>query len=216
MAELTKMTAEELIQEGRRLQRRTILLEPEGSGERAAIWYGRSEDEPSGGHRCWLSVDARFVPSFEGQGWLSILTNDELCEGGRVEVSTSPHNSKGVALFPREISVLPPIDAVIARGSLAVDQWLNENNWRRDWRYNSNFRDRAIVEEYETIQQEENPLYWKDAYATLGGWHMGWPDDDWHDLLDAKLLVLTYKDSEPWVEAWQMSSGEFKVIQRIT
>jgi hypothetical protein len=57
---------------------------------------------------------------------------------------------------------------------------------------------------------------WKDAYATLGGWHMGWPDDDWHDLLDAKLLVHTYMDSEPWVEAWQLPFGAMKVIQRIT
>jgi hypothetical protein len=28
--------------------------------------------------------------------------------------------------------------------------------------------------------------------------------------------VHTYMDSEPWIEAWQLSSGEVKVIQRIT
>jgi hypothetical protein len=34
------MTSEELIEEGRRIQRRTILLTPDGSGDPAAIWYG--------------------------------------------------------------------------------------------------------------------------------------------------------------------------------
>jgi hypothetical protein len=93
---------------------------------------------------------------------------------------------------------------------------LEQNDWPRDERYNSNFRDHALVEKYEAIERQENPLFWKDAYATLGGWHMGWADDDWHDLLDAKLLVHTYMDSEPWVEAWQLPSGGMKVIQRIT
>ena len=98
----------------------------------------------------------------------------------------------------------------------SVERWLAENKWQRDWRYNPNFGGHALVEQYESIERQENPLFWKDAYATLGGWHMGWPDDDWQDLLDAKLLVHTYMDSEPWVEAWQLASGEFRVIQRIT
>jgi hypothetical protein len=34
--------------------------------------------------------------------------------------------------------------------------------------------------------------------------------------MDAKLLVHTYMDSEPWVEAWQLPTGELKVIQHIT
>jgi hypothetical protein len=211
------MTVDELIEEGRRIARRTILLTPEGSGTPAAIWYGHDHGEESAdGHRCWLSVDARFVPSCTLRGWLSIFTDDESCEGGRVDVSSPPLNSSGVRLYPKEIEVLPPIDAVIARGSPAVDRWLEENEWQRDWLYNSNFRDRAIVEKYEAVWQREHPLYWKEAYATLGGWHMGWPDDDWHELLDEKLLVQTYMESEPWVEAWQLRSGELKVIQRIT
>jgi hypothetical protein len=211
------MTIDQLIEEGRRLQRPTILLTPNGVGDCAAIWYGHDcEDELADGHRCWISVNARFVPSFEGHGWLSIFTDDGSCRGGRVDVSLAAFKTDGVPLYPQEIQVLPPIDAVIARGSSAIERWLGENKWQRDWRYNSNFRDRAIVEKYQAIERRENPLYWESAYATLGGWHMGWPDDDWHDLLDAKLLVQTYKDSEPWVEAWQLPSRQFKVIQRIT
>jgi hypothetical protein len=133
-----------------------------------------------------------------------------------VDVSSRPYKSDGVRLYPKQIAILPTIDAVIACGSPAVERWLEQNDWPRDERYNSNFRDHALVEKYEAIERAENPLFWQDAYATLGGWHMSWADDDWHDLLDSKLLVHTYMGSEPWVEAWQLPSGEMKVIQRIT
>jgi hypothetical protein len=53
-------------------------------------------------------------------------------------------------------------------------------------------------------------------YAMLGGWHFPGQDDDWAELVDEQLMVLTFRDSEPWVEGWRMRSGDFKVIQRIT
>lgn len=211
------MTVDELIAEGRRLQRRTVLLTPHGSGDPSAFWYGHDyQEEAPDGHRCWICVNAGSIPSFDCRGWLSIFTDDESCEGGRVEASSARYKRDGIRLYPKEIDVLPTIDAVISCGSPAVEHWLAENKWQRDWRYNSNFRDRSMVEKYEAAECRENPLFWKGAYATLGGWHMGWPDDDWHDFLDAKLLVHTYMDSEPWIEAWQLPSGEMKVIQRIT
>jgi hypothetical protein len=211
------MTAAELIAEGRRLARPTILLVPDGRGDPAAIWYEQAQSVPGpDGHQCRLSVDARFIPHCKLSGWLSVFTDEESCEGGRVDLSSAPPKLAGTRLYAKPIEVLPPIDAVIARGSIAVDKWLEANGWQRDWRYNNNFGDHTTVAQYEAIEQRENPLFWKDAYAKLGGWHTGWPDDDWHDLLDAKLLVHTYMDSEPWVEAWQLPSGNFKVIQRIT
>ena len=211
------MTANQFIDEGRRIQRQTVLLTPDGAGDGAAIWYGHnSTEEADDGCRCWLSVNGSFIPSWNTPGWLSVFTDDEACEGGRIEVTPAVPKSDGLRLYAREIAVLPPIDAVIARGSSAVGEWLAENNWKREWRYNSNFRDRAVAEAYQAVERRENPLYWKGAYAALGGWHMGWPDNDWHDLVDEKLLVQTYMDSEPWVEAWELRSGSFKVIQRIT
>jgi hypothetical protein len=165
------MTLEELIHEGRRLQRRTVLLTSDGSGEPAALWYGHDyEEELPGGHRCWLSVNSRFIPLFDGRGWLSIFTDDNSCQGGRVDVSSTPLKASGLPLYAKEIEILPPIDAVIARGSPAVDQWLAANDWERDCPYNSNFRDHATVEKYEAIVRRENPLYWNDAYAT---WAVG-------------------------------------------
>jgi len=211
------MTIQELIEEGRRIQRRTILLVPDGTGDCAAVWYGHQRGhKPEDGHRCWLSVDARCIPSCDIRGWLSIYTNDKTYRGGRVEIGSGPLQADGLRLFAREIVVLPPIDAVIARGSPAIDSWLAQNKWQRTWRYNSNFRDSLMVKQYEAIECQENPLYRKGSYAALGGWHMPWADHDWHELIDERLLVKTYMDSEPWVEAWQMHSGEFEVIQRIS
>ena len=61
-----------------------------------------------------------------------------------------------------------------------------------------------------------HPLYQDgDVYAVLDGWHWPGPDHDWHDLIDEHLMILTVRDSEPWVEAWRMRTGEFRVIQRI-
>jgi hypothetical protein len=212
------MTEDELIAEGRRLQRRTILLVPDPTGDSAAaVWYGhRNHEDPRDGYHCWLSVNAAFIPAFDYHGWVSVFTNDKSFRGGRIDFAQMPYKDDGVFLYAKEITVLPPIDAVLTCGSSEVERWLADNKWQRDWPYNSNFRDRGLIEKYQAIERQENPLFWENAYATLGGWHMGWPDDDWQELLDARLLVHTYMDSEPWVEAWRLPSGELKVIQRIT
>ena len=73
------------------------------------------------------------------------------------------------------------------------------------------------MEQYEKVMAGEFPLCFKsDVYAILGGWHFPFADNDWHDLIDEQLMVLTVRGSEPWVEAWRTRSGQFRVIQRIT
>ena len=114
--------------------------------------------------------------------------------------------------------MLPPVDAVFARGSVAVEKWLHANDWTRTTRYNGYFADSAIVREYENLWMQEFPLYLEDAdiYAILGGWHFPFADEDWHDFIPQRLIAMTLHDSEPWVEAWQLQGGEYQVIQRIT
>jgi hypothetical protein len=213
------MTTEELIAEGRRLERPCAFLRSSGRGEVAAVWHSSEEAEPDGaGFRPWLSVDTRFIPGFDTKAasFLTILGNEEDCVTGRVDlVSSLPI---GEALYAHPASVLPPIDAVIACGSPAIDGWLEANNWNRACRYNDNFPDSAIVRDYERLWASEFPLYFQDSdvFAVLGGWH--WPnaDGDWHDLIPEHLMAMTIRDSEPWVEAWQLQSREFRVIQRLT
>ncbi|MGV3755298.1 MAG: hypothetical protein ACO1QS_07945 [Verrucomicrobiota bacterium] len=214
------MTSEQLIEEGRRLQRPCVFLRPQASGPVAAMWYERDDDEiESTGHHCWLTVDTRHVAGLPPSvsGYLSIFTNEDKCQGGRVEISPSLPPRSGVELYAHAAAVLPPIDAVFARGSEAVGEWIRSHGWQREWGYNDNFKSRDVVNEYETVWQTEFPIYFEsDVYAVIGGWHFPTADDDWHELIDEQLMVLTIRDSEPWVEAWRTKSGQFKVIQRIT
>jgi hypothetical protein len=212
------MTPELLISEGRRLARPSFLFRSQGSGPPAAIWHERNDAEAKTGFRWWISVDARFIPGFENQsgGYVALLTDERDCEGGRVELKARP-DRPGVPLYATEELILPPIEAVFARGSESVGHWLVDNNWSRDERYNDNFRDRNIVRGYERIWFNEYPLYRDDGiYAMTGGWHFPGADDDWYELMDEQLMILTFQDSEPWVEAWRLGNGQFRVIQRVT
>ena len=209
-----------LITEGRRLARPCVFLRPSGTGPVAAIWHECDRDEIKvTGYRCWITVDARFVPGLPKSviGYLSVFTDEKKCVAGRVEFNASPPKRAGLELRAYEESVLPPIEAVFARGSAAVGDWLTGNNYRRDCRYGPGFPGHTVVNEYERIWFEEYPIYRQDdTYAVLGGWHWPCADSDWYDLVDEQLAVFTIHDSEPWVEGWHSRSGQFKVIQRIS
>ena len=213
------MTAEQLIEEGRKLQRPCFFLRPEVSGEVAAIWHERDDEEiEETGFQCWLTVDSRFIPNLPKSitGFISIFSNEDDCETGKIEISAKKPNRDGVKLYTHAVNVIPPLDAVFSRGSDLVGEWLTANDWSRSERYNNNFPDK-ITKAYQEIWFKEFPLYSNsDVYAMLGGWHWPGQDDDWYDLIDDQLMALTFRDSEPWVEAWRTKNGEFKVIQRIT
>jgi hypothetical protein len=197
-----------------------MFLRPTGKGPVAAVWYEREQEEiDSTGYRCWITVDVRHIPGLPPSvaGYISIFSNDMECEGGRVEVISSWPRRPGTPLYAHPSSALPPIDAVFARGSDAVGEWIASCGWNRGMRYNQNFKDGAVVERYEEVMTREFPLCFKsDVYAILGGWHFPFADDDWHDLIDERLMVLTVRGSEPWVEVWRTRTGQFQVIQRIT
>lgn len=216
---MASITLDQLIEEGRQLQRPTVFLRPQGTGAPAARWYETDKDEiESTGFRCWLTVDCRHVPQLPEtiRGYITLFTDEERCKGGRVELSASWPDRPGMTLYAHAASVLPPIDAVFARGSKAVSDWIHSHGWTGNMRYNDNFGDAAIVDKYERLYQSESPFYSSsDVYAILGGWHLPNADDDWHHLLDEQLMIFTLHDSEPWVEAWRTGSG-FQVIQRTT
>ncbi len=213
------MTPEQLIAEGRALQRDCVFLEFDGSGPVAAVWHEHDRAEVSKtGFGCSITVDTQYIPALRGSvnGFLSVYTDEKGLVGGRVERSSS-YQRPGKLLHARSVDVLPPIDAVFARGSAEVGAWIESHGWGREERYNDNFGGRGVVVEYERVHMNEYPLYLRAGpAAVLGGWHWPGPDDDWHSLIDEQLLVLTLHDAEPWVEAWRLATGEFKVIQRTT
>jgi hypothetical protein len=214
------MTPDELIAEGRALQRPCLFLTEQRRGPVTAVWYAPDAgDTRTTGERCWLTVDAGSIPGLDPEltGYASVFTDQRTFEGGRVEIAPSWPSRPGTKLYAHAASVLPPIDAVFARGSDAVGAWIRSYGWDRNERYSNGFGGDAVVQEYERVWQAEFPLYHQsEAVAVLGGWHWPGPDADWHDLVDDRLMVLTLRDAEPWVEAWQTRAGAFRVIQRVT
>ena len=206
------MTLDDLIAEGRALERRCWFLSAKDQGTAVAVWHSAS----SGRRRRWLTVDTTFYPNI-GSRYVSIISNS--AGGGVVEcLDQLPEASAGdVSLFASEASVLPPIDAVFAFGSERVGSWLAENKWERSWGYNSNFSGSALAEAYERAYQADHPMYGSsDVFAMVGGWHFSFPDGDWNELVADDLMLMTFRDAEPWVEAWRRQDGRFDVIERIT
>jgi hypothetical protein len=125
------MTPEQLIEEGRKLQRPCTFLRPTGAGPVAAIWYERDDDRiEATGERCWLTVDSHHIPNLpaEVSGFVSVFTNEHACEGGRVEIASSWPDRVGTELYAHTESVLPPLDAVFLRGSDHVKQRVGTNS----------------------------------------------------------------------------------------
>lgn len=213
------MTLEQLIAEGRRLQRPCNFLKPSGTGEAVAIWFPYDgDDESITDWRRWVTIRSDAVPQEKPRSlfYFSLYTNGS--ERGVLDFIDDWPPRDGIRLYAHPANVIPPIDAVFASGSEAVGAWLKTNSWERTERYNSNFGNADLVKEYERIWFSEHPIFKNDpdVYAFTGGWHLPGQDSDWHELIPAKLLVTTVRDSEPWVEAFQMPDGDFKVIQRIT
>jgi hypothetical protein len=72
--------------------------------------------------------------------YMNVLTDETKCEGGRVQFVSSWPRRAGTRLYAHAASVLPPLDAVFARGSEAIGQWIASHGWNRRERYNDNFK----------------------------------------------------------------------------
>lgn len=213
------MKAEQLIAEGRKLQRDCNFLKPAGKGEPVAMWFESDPDDESiTDWRRWMTLRADALPNPKSPPTVFFSLYTKGSEFGLLDFVDGWPPRNGIPLYAHPTSVLPPIDAVFALGSEDVGMWLTANRWERSTRYNSNFPDATLVRQYEEVWRTEHPVFKDDpeVYAATGGWHLPGQDNDWHDLLAAKLLVTTLRDSEPWVEAFQLPDGDFKVIQRIT
>ena len=213
------MTAQQLIAEGRTIQRKCNFLKPTGVGEPVAIWFEcDSDDESITQWRRWMTVRADALPDAKAPATVYFSLYTSGLEKGLLDFVDSWPPRNGTPLYAHPASVLPPLDAVFALGSEEVGKWLAAHNWPRTERYDSNFGDSEVVGPYQEIWFSEHPIFKNDSdvYAFTGGWHLPGQDSDWHDLIPAKLLLTTVRDSEPWVEVFQTPDGDYKVMQRIT
>jgi len=55
-----------------------------------------------------------------------------------------------------------------------------------------------------------------DLYAFVGGWHEGWAAESWSERIGQQLLIWTFRDSEPYVQAWLQDDGSISVVQRLS
>ncbi len=129
------MTLDELLEEASAIQRDTLLLKPGNGGQVAARWYEIDDEELDGtNHICWLTVDSKFISGIsmsDDQRFLTIFSNETDCESGKVEFSPSFSTREGVDLFAERVDILPPIDAVIAKGGGKIGDWLEKHSWDR-------------------------------------------------------------------------------------
>lgn len=213
------MNIETLVAEGRRLQRKCNFLKPTGNGEPVALWFESDPDDESiTDWRRWMTIRSDAVPQDKPRGLLYFSLYTRGGEHGLLDFVDDWPPRNGIWLYAHPAEVLPPIDAVFALGSDEIGDWLAANKWPRIQRYDSNFGGADLVMQYEQRWFSEHPIFRNDPeiYAATGGWHLPGQDHDWHDLIPAKLIVTTIRDSEPWVEVFQTQEGEFKVCQRAT
>ncbi len=213
------ITIEKLIAEGRKLQRSCNFLKPSGNGEVVAMWFEPDPDDESiTDWRRWMTIRADALPNSKAPNTVFFSLYTKGGQEGLIDFVDGWPPRNGTPLYAHSASVLPPIDAVFALGSDEIGEWLAANSWPRNERYNGNFPDSNLVRKYEELWFSEHPVFKNDPeiYAFTGGWHLPGQDSDWHDLIPAKLLVTTIRNSEPWVEVFQMPDGDYRVYQRIT
>lgn len=200
-------------EECQRLARpRLNLLRRQQSGEVVGVWGGTGPlSPPAGDWRHWITVSCDWLSrnGFAVSGLLGVYENtngDHFHEftavtgeatGGRLL------GGGGVELVGTEDVALPPPEALEVYGSPAMRELTQRGNEGNPL----------------ATYQERCPLFYADAegiFATLGGWHVPWPENDAYDDELGRLVLWTFKDSEPWLEVWQRPSGQLRVVPRIT
>ena len=95
-----------------------------------------------------------------------------------------------------------------------MEDWLAERGFARHHYWQA---ETAESEEYEEEWQRRSSFYDPSAVLVAGGWHMLWPEDDFYTPLECRLLFMTQRDAEPWLEVWHgAASGGLRVFERIT
>jgi hypothetical protein len=120
-------------------------------------------------------------------------------DASRVAIS----GGDGIELIGTEDVALPPEGALEVYGSEEMREVLHDPNQA------------GLLDAYEY----RCPLHYANKegiYAMLGGWHEAWPDNEAYDDEPGRLVLWTFKDSEPWLEVWQRPTGQLEVVPRIT
>jgi hypothetical protein len=218
---LPPMTGEELLAEGAKLRRPVVHLSP-GRGPRMAVWTAE-RDRRARGLRPWVVVDLRHHPDekFRRAGVLELHVDDgELIGQSEFRPGRLPAVRPGEkALAGTDAEDLPSLELLFRKGSRKVQTWLDQmkkQGWDlRQWAGDVKFPLQDALDDYRKAWQSGHPFYHEDVYAQLGGWPLTWPEEAAEERLSRRLVLRTYRASEPWVEVWQKGHG-YEVSLRIT
>ena len=230
------MTADELLAEARRMARPATLLKEEGAeegAEYAAVWKGSGVAPPPAGQwEHWLSFDTRFLPhnplGLEGVISLYLCLEDgerfEQVEVVHDPAAALPEAPDGQRLFAEPYQCPPPVKALFKFGPPHIQQWLQAHGASADrhsaWQFDP--ASRQALQALEQMVDREHPFGERmNCVAMLGGWSVGFfwcygsgEDTPWR-LLEKRLVALTFRDSEPWLEVLQ-DQDRFLAFSRIT
>lgn len=148
---------------------------------------------PAGDWQHWVTVDCGWLAgqSFPLRGCLSLYQaadgrDPEFITVADAEEGWTPSECDGILLFGREVTSMPPIEALGVCGSELGQRWLDADG------------SLDIRDAYDREYQRHCPLYGEDTYAVLGGWHMLWPEMNAYDEEKGRLVLWTFRDSEPY------------------
>ena len=170
----------------------------------------------------WISVDAARLPHAL-PGCVSVYLN-------RVEDQVIALYDSGAtlwvdpkhALYGQVTSQVPHLDALFRHGPADFQAWVAQEvkrpveqllTWSELplWQV-------AVLSDIDQRLRKGHPMWAQKApVAQLGGWCWGWPDEAWDERENKgqQLMVVTYRDSEPWVELWWTGKG-YEAIQHHT
>ncbi len=213
-----QMHAKDLISEGTALLRPSLVLSGEpAAGDVVGVWDNRSVLQ-TGGRRLQhrISVDCGWLQSqgFPLSGVLSVFS-DGLEAYAALEPEAALNAKGGDPLWGVEEPSFPPPEALCLYGSDRIGEWLAGRGWPREHGAEAVIGRTPEGAAYIEAWQSRFPLYRKGPAAVLGGWSMMWPEDGEYKSR-GRLVLLTLRGAEPWIEVWAGQEGGLSAAVRIT
>ena len=226
------MTTADLIAEGEAIMRPAFVLREQSNVQGAEAYWGGvlaapdGQAEPSGfsrRHVCTVSelLLTRLDVYYPRPLGPLRLYEVELHDGERSHRAERDPRLRFDALsftdaLPLSATLtplFPPFAALCLHGSERIGRWLSERGFARHdyWR-----ADTPASAEYEEEWMRRSPFYDPTVVAVVGGWHFLWPEDDFYVPPECRLLLLTQRNAEPWVEVWHGLAGGVFARERIT
>jgi hypothetical protein len=167
----------------------------------------------------WLSVNCDWLAArgLTKPGWMSVyytLDDDCMCLAVWAE-SAEPKFLGGTPLYGIEKPSYPPLQILCLEGGPIVEDWLSELGMKKTDADHPRVYDTPEGSAYELFFQSHDPVILNNCFACLGGYHMTWPESETIYDHGKQFVLITIKDSEPWIEVWPCETG-YKAVWRVT